>query len=147
MRKLIGLREVRALGPGQTVWDTAVTGFFARRQKSEAVSYGVFYRTAEGRERWPTIGRHGAPWTPDAARAKAQELLGEVAKDRDPAAEKRARRKATTVAELCDMYLADALAGRVLKRSGTAKRASTLEIDKGRIARPAPRYVCRRCRH
>ncbi len=69
------------------------------------------------------------------ARAKAQELLGDVARDRDPAAEKQARRKATTVADLCDLYLVDALAGRVLKRSGVAKKASTLEIDKGRIER------------
>ena len=134
-RGRIGLRDVRALGPGDVIWDAGVPGFGARRQKGAAIAYIVKYRTAEGRQRWHTIGRHGAPWTPDAARAKAQELLGEVAKDRDPAAEKRARRKATTVAELCDMYLADALAGRVLKRSGTAKRASTLEIDKGRIAR------------
>src|SRR5262249_17453524 len=40
-----------------------------------------------------------------------------------------------TVAELCDMYLADAVAGRVLKRAGVAKRSSTLSIDKGRIER------------
>jgi integrase len=134
-RNRIGLRDVRALKPGDVIWDTAVPGFGARRQKGDAVAYILKYRTAEGRQRWHTIGRHGAPWTPDAARAKAQELLGDVAKDRDPAAEKQARRKATTIAELCDMYLADALAGRVLKRSGTAKRASTLEIDKGRIER------------
>jgi integrase len=134
-RSRMGLRHVRALKPGETVWDAAVPGFGARRQKGAAVAYILKYRTGEGRQRWHTIGRHGAPWTPDTARAKAQELLGEVAKDRDPAAEKQARRKATTVAELCDMYLVDALAGRVLKRSGVAKNASTLTIDKGRIER------------
>jgi len=134
MRKLIGLREVRALGPGQTVWDTAVTGFFARRQKSEAVSYGVFYRTAEGRERWPTIGRHGAPWTPETARREARRILGEVVKGTDPAAVKRAARKAKTIAELCDAYLADAEAGRLLTR-GKTKKPSTLATDKGRIER------------
>ena len=31
-RKRIGLREVRAIDPGQIIWDTAVTGFAARRQ-------------------------------------------------------------------------------------------------------------------
>ena len=41
----IGLREVRALKPGQTVWDTAVAGFGARRQQSPAVSYVLIYRT------------------------------------------------------------------------------------------------------
>ena len=131
----IGLREVRALEPGEIIWDGAVPGFAARRQNGTAVAYILKYRTLEGRQRWHTIGRHGAPWTPTTARAKAKELLGEVAKGRDPAADRQAQRNAKTVAELCDMYLADALAGRVLKRSGVAKRASTLEIDKGRIER------------
>jgi integrase len=134
-RTRIGLRDVRALAAGEIIWDVAVPGFGARRQKGASITYVLKYRTNEGRQRWHTIGRHGAPWTPETARAKAQELLGEVAKGRDPAAEKRARRKATTVAELCDMYLADALAGRVLKRRGAPKKASTLEIDKGRIER------------
>jgi integrase len=81
------------------------------------------------------VGRHGAPWTPETARVKAKEILGEVAKGRDPAAEKRSLRKATTVSDLCDMYLTDALAGRVLKRTGVGKKQSTLAIDKGRIER------------
>src|SRR5580700_1402675 len=131
----IGLREVRALKPGQTVWDAGVSGFAARRQKGEAVAYVLKYRTAVGRQRWLTIGRHGAPWTPDTAREKAKELLGEVAKERDPAAEKQAKRHALTIAELCDAYMVDAEAGRVLKRGGASKKASTLTIDKGRVER------------
>ena len=83
-RNWIGLRDVRALKPGEMVWDTAVSGFGARRQWGAAIAYILKYRTSEGRQRWHTIGRHGAPWTPETARAKAQELLGEVAKDRDP---------------------------------------------------------------
>jgi integrase len=135
MRKTIGLREVRALGLGQMIWDLAVTGFVARRQKSEAVTYLVFYRTAEGRQRWYKIGRHGAPWAPETARQEARRILGEVAVGADPAAEKRAARKAATVAELCDAYLIDAEAGRLLTRSKNPKKASTLAIDRGRIER------------
>jgi Arm DNA-binding domain len=132
----IGLLEVRALKTHEMIWDTAVTGFAARRQVGAAVTYILKYRTIDGhRQRWYTIGRHGAPWTPDGARAKAQEILGDVAKGRDPAAQKQVSRKATTVAELCDTYLADAIAGRVLKRAGLAKKSSTLSIDKGRIER------------
>jgi integrase len=134
-RSRIGLRDVRALKPGEIVWDAVVPGFAARRQKGAAIAYILKYRTGAGRQRWHTIGRHGAPWTPDTARTKAQELLGEVAKDRDPGADKRTRLRATSVADLCDIYLADALAGRVLKRSGAAKKASTLVIDRGRIER------------
>ena len=40
-----------------------------------------------------------------------------------------------TVAELCDLYLADAEAGRLVTRRRTQKKASTLAIDRGRIAR------------
>ena len=101
-RKRIGLREVRALRPDEMVWDTAVTGFAARRQKSDAVTYFVKYRTTGGRQRWHTIGRHGSPWTPDSARMEARRILGEAVSGADPAAEKRASRKAVTVAELCD---------------------------------------------
>jgi integrase len=126
---------VRSLKPGETIWDQSLTGFGARRQKSDAVVYVLFYRTAEGRQRWFTIGRHGAPWTPESAREEARRLLGDVAHQRDPAAEKRAARNAQTVAELCDLYLADAEAGRLVTRRRTQKKASTLAIDKGRIAR------------
>jgi len=135
VRSRIGLRQVRSMKPGETIWDASLTGFGARRQKSDAVVYVLFYRTKEGRQRWFTIGKHGAPWTPNTAREEAKRLLGDVAHQRDPAAEKRAARNAQTVAELCDLYLADAEAGRLLTRRRTQKKASTLAIDKGRIAR------------
>src|SRR5689334_16024465 len=102
-RKRIGLREVRALQPKSIVWDGAVPGFGARRQQ-DATSYVLKYRTAEGRQRWYTIGRHGAPWTPDMAREEARRLLGEVSRGDDPAAKKRIARHAMTMAELCHKY-------------------------------------------
>jgi len=34
----IGLREVRELAPGETMWHAAVPGFAARRQKGKAVT-------------------------------------------------------------------------------------------------------------
>lgn len=134
-RKRIGLREVRALAPGMIVWDTAVAGFCARRQQSNAVAYCLKYRTVDGRQRWHTMGRHGAPWTPDEAREEARRLLGDVSKGADPAADKQAKRTAATVADLCDLYLADAEAGRLLTRRGGTKKTSTLYTDRGRIER------------
>lgn len=133
--KRIGLKEVRALGPGETIWDAAVPSFGARRQKGHAVAYVLKFRTAEGRQRWHTIGRHGAPWTPDTAREEARRLLGEVVRGTDPSAEKSAKRTATTVAELCNQYFEDAEAGRLLTRRKTSKKPSTLLTDKGRIQR------------
>ena len=133
--KRIGLKEVRALGPGETIWDAAVPSFGARRQKGPAVAYVLKFRTAEGRQRWHTIGRHGAPWTPEMAREEARRLLGEVVRGTDPSADRSAKRTALTVAELCDQYYGDAEAGRLLTRRKASKKASTLLTDKGRIQR------------
>ena len=130
----IGKREIAALQPGQIIWDRDISGFGARRQIN-AISYVLIYRTAEGRQRWHTIGRHGSPWAPDTARKEATRLLGSVAGGLDPAALKRAKRSAQSVAELSDMYLADAEAGRILTRRKVAKKASTLVTDRGRIER------------
>src|SRR5271169_5603416 len=137
-QKRIGLREVRALGPDEIVWDTgtgAVAGFGARRQKGPAVTYFVKYRTVDGRQRWQAIGRHGSPWTPEEARDRARRLIGMVKDGADPAADKQGARDAKRVAELCDAYLTDAEAGRVLTRSKEPKKPSTLAIDKGRVER------------
>jgi integrase len=134
-QKRIGLKDIRALQPGQIIWDGAVGGFHARRQKSKTVSYIVVYRTVEGRQRWQTIGHHGSPWTPDTAREAAKRILGHVVGGADPAAEKHAKRKAASVAELCDLYIADAEAGRLLTRRMVPKKPSTIATDKGRIER------------
>jgi integrase len=134
-QKRIGLKDVRQLGPGQIIWDGAVVGYGARRQKSTAISYVLFYRTQEGRQRWHTIGRHGAPWTPDMARDEAQRILGLVACGADPAVTKRTKRTARTITELCELYIADATAGRLLTRRRSAKKPSTLATDHGRIER------------
>lgn len=68
------------------------------------------------------------------AREEARRLLGEVVTGGDPAAEKRAARHALTVGDLCDRYLADAEAGRLLIRGGRTKKPRTLGGDRGMIA-------------
>src|SRR3974377_10862 len=105
------------------IWDSSLTGFGARRQRSTAVSYVLFYRTSEGRQRWYTIGRQRALWTPCAAREGAKRLLGDVARRHDPADDQRAKRNAKTVAELCDLYLRDAERGRLLTLRHTPQTA------------------------
>ncbi len=133
-RQRIGLRQIRALQPNHAIWDSSVPGFGARRQQSAAVSYVLFYRNKEGRQRWFTIGRHGAPWTPETAREEAKRLLGEVARSADPASDKHTKRNAKTVEELCDLYFGDAKAGRLSTRR-VQKKSSTLAVDYGRIER------------
>ncbi len=129
------MRDVGALQPRTTVWDAAVVGFGARRQRGTKVSYFVVYRTAEGRQRLITIGRQGSPWTPDTARQEALRVLGEVARGGDPMADRRARRSAAamSVADLCDRYLADAAAGRLLTRHRRPKKPSTIKTDRSRV--------------
>ncbi|HTR12419.1 MAG TPA: Arm DNA-binding domain-containing protein, partial [Roseiarcus sp.] len=132
---MITLKTIATISQNSTAWDEgkgAVTGLGARRQSGSAVAYVVKYRTADGRQRWATIGRHGAPWTPEMARDEARRILGEVAKGGDPARAKREGRHAATVAELCDVYLESCKTGRVLTRRETTKKASTLDGDRGR---------------
>src|SRR5260370_14279603 len=132
-RVKLGIKDIRELGEGCTIWDARISGCCARRRKSPAVFYALKYRTSDGRQRWYTIGRHGAPWTPDTARSEAQRLLAEVVQGNDPAAKKHAKRLAATVAELCDDYLLAAKQGRLLTRRGRSKKESTLATDRRRI--------------
>lgn len=131
----IGVRNVATLRPGSTIWDTALIGFGARRRQGAQVSYIVVYRTAEGRQRLITVGRHGSPWTPEAARVEALRLLGEVARGGDPMADRRSRKASTlmTMSELCGRYLADIEAGRLMTRHRQAKKASTIRTDRSRV--------------
>ena len=137
--KTITITAVESLLPNTTLWDDRVVGFGARRQRSAAVAYIVYYRVKfSGLQRMMTIGRHGSPWTPDTARDKAREVLAEVTrvdqngKAGDPGAVKAAWRAAPTVAALCDAYLADAKAGKVKKR-GKSKKLSTIATDEIRV--------------
>jgi integrase len=108
----ISIRAVEALGPGDALWDaehkSAVRGFGVRRQR-DAATYVVKYRVA-GRQRFLTIGPHGAPWTPEKARREAKRLLGLVAEGRDPADERAqaAQQAADTLGLLVDQYLGHA---------------------------------------
>jgi integrase len=105
----ISIRTVEALAPGATLWDaghrSAVRGFGVRRQ-SDGASYVIKYRTA-GRQRFVTIGPHGAPWTPELARREAKRLLGLVAGGKDPADEKAqaSLQAADTLGKIADQYL------------------------------------------
>jgi integrase len=134
VRGRIGLRQVRAVRPGQTIWDTTIMGLGIRRQQGDTVSYILQYRH-DGRRRLYTIGKHGSPWTPDTARAEALRLLGEIVRGIDPVAERKARRAAlsTTIADLCDRYVEDAEAGRLLTRRRVPKKVTTLATDRSRI--------------
>src|SRR5262245_52113798 len=125
MRRRIGLRDLKVLQPGETIWDSEVVGLHVRRQRGERVFFSLYYRTRVGRRRCMSLGPVGAPHTPDTARREAQRLLGLVATGVDPAAERVHRRNALTVSELADRYLEAAEAGRIVLRGGYTKKLTT----------------------
>jgi integrase len=98
-------RTVDALKPGEVAWDGELTGFGIRCQRKHKV-YVLKYRIS-GKQRWLSIGKHGAPWTPEKARKEAQRLLGLVAGGADPAKDRDAGKNKPTVAELCKRYMED----------------------------------------
>ncbi len=118
-------RSVDALIANTAIWDDELPGFGARRRHSGATYYFLKYRVG-ARQRWHTIGRHGAPWTPEEARKEALRLLGDVVRGNDPGAVRAADRKAATMEELCDLYLAEGVA---------TKKPSTIRNDRSRIER------------
>ncbi|MFZ0151055.1 MAG: tyrosine-type recombinase/integrase, partial [Xanthobacteraceae bacterium] len=67
------------------LWDDRVIGFGARRQ-TRGIFYYLRYRR-DGAQVMRSIGRHGSPWTPDAARNEALRLLGSVVGGNDPFAQ------------------------------------------------------------
>jgi integrase len=81
------------------LWDSAVQGFGARRQRNGVYFY-VRYR-ANGSQVVRSLGRLGA-LTPDTARAKARQLLGTVAGGVDPFASSSC---SETFATAIDFYL------------------------------------------
>jgi site-specific recombinase XerD len=117
-----------------SIMDTEVRGFGVRVKPTGAASYFVRYKMPDGSERRMVLGKVGVV-TPDEARKLAREKLAAVAAGGDPSAERHETRAALSVGELCDLYLEAAKAGLVTTRFKRPKRASTVEIDIGRVER------------
>jgi integrase len=85
------------------IWDDELRGFGLRVYPSGKKVYVAQCR-ANGRLRRINIGVHG-PMTAEVARKKAIELIAKAKNGGDPAAERDAERKATTVKELGERFL------------------------------------------
>jgi len=85
-------RVAEAVPKGEVIWDSEVTGFGARRQRTNAVFYLLRYRL-NGKQSFYSIGRHGSPWTPDEARTQAKRLLGQIASGIDPLMDRKLQRE------------------------------------------------------
>ncbi len=134
LRVKLSKRAVDALqsdGEEARVWDTDISGFGVRC-RGGGKYYFLKYRLPNGRQRWATIGRHGSPWTVETARREARRLLGQIVDGEDPVETKGIERADLTVSQLCDLYLVQPI---IITNRGTAKKASSLEIDRSNIER------------
>jgi len=119
---------------GQVIflWDKELRGFGCKIEGAGTKSFVLQYRNSEKRKRRIVLGRFGV-MTVEQARDEARIKLGDVAKGIDPADEKKSARDGVTVGQLCDWYLTEAEAGRLLGRKRMPIKASTLAMDRSRI--------------
>ncbi len=115
------------------LWDGEIRGFGVRVVPSGLKTFVVQYRNTEGKSRRIKIGRFGI-MTVEEARELAKVKLGRVADGIDPAEEPEAGKDDITVEALCDWYLTEAEAGRILGRKNRPIKASTLAMDRSRIS-------------
>jgi integrase len=114
------------------IWDKELRGFGCKIESGGTKSFILQYRNSERRKRRMVLGRFGVI-TVEQARDEARIKLGDVTRGLDPADEKQLARDSLTVGQLCDWYLAEADAGRLLGRKRAAIKQSTLAMDRSRI--------------
>ena len=100
---------LQATGRDYIVWDGELPSFGVRVRPSGSRSYVVQYRAGRGRKapsRRITIATP-SKLTPEEARGIAKGIIGDVARNDDPAADRTRKRREMTVREVAALYLAD----------------------------------------
>ena len=113
-------------------WDSELRGFGVRMKLSGECTYPIQFRNAEGRSRRMTLGSVTVLKIEDA-RELARTKLALVRRGEDPLEQRQALKTAPTVVQVCDWYLEEAEAGRLLGRRRRPIAASTLALDRSRI--------------
>ena len=105
-------RLIEAAGPRDKpfeLWDTEQRGLLLKVTPTGKRIFMVFYRAPDGTKRKPRLGVYGQI-TLAQAREAARQMLGEVARQKDPSAERQQQRRAPDMRTLCDRYLHDVAA-------------------------------------
>jgi hypothetical protein len=110
------------------LWDSELPGFGLRVRAGGTKVYVLKYGAGRrGLTRKLTIGRHGAPWTPETARDEARRLLGLVAAGQDPASARALAKGMPTLAEFAERYMRE--------HAEPHKKASTSKEDRRCLTR------------
>lgn len=125
-------RTIEALKPRACrydVFDGQLPGFSVRVHPNGRRTYR-FKFILDRRQRVITIGEHGAPWTPETARRRAQALRGRVAAHDNPVHDRAPPPASiTTVAQIIELWLREGPA------AAPNKRASSWRHDASRLRR------------
>lgn len=113
-------------------WDGELRGFGVRVKPSGVKTFLIQYRNQDGRTRRLVLGQCGV-LTPEQARDSARQKLAAASRGEDPSEDRHAARAGMTVSEVCDWYLEQAEAGRILGRNRRPIKSSTLHMDRSRI--------------
>ncbi|HEX2593844.1 MAG TPA: integrase arm-type DNA-binding domain-containing protein [Rhizomicrobium sp.] len=99
-----------ALLPGQTLFDTEVRGFVARRLSSGKITFGLKYsESGSGSQRWFALGVMDGAFTAEKARQAAILARGRIVEGRDPQAERVAARRKRELPNTLNRLLDDHL--------------------------------------
>jgi integrase len=135
MADKITIRRVDALAAGAVIWDGELRGFGVRRRGDADPVYFIQCRIGIGRgspQRWLSIGKHGSPWTPETARARAETMLRDARSGVDPLRALEAAKTSPTISKLCDAYL-EAAPTYVSPRKGRPKKQRSIDTDRSNI--------------
>lgn len=102
------INEAAPQGKRYEIWDSALPGLGLRVEPTGTKTFILRYRPAgtgrDGAKRFLKIGRYGEGFTPDQARTRAKDLIGQIARGEDPAEKIAQARAADTVAEIAEEY-------------------------------------------
>lgn len=136
-------RTVCALQPGErdfTVWDDELRGFGCRVHPSGRLTFVLKYRVGGGRaasQRKMVLGTYGT-LTVDQARELARHAQADVVKGGDPAGTRAAHRRAETLQQFAERYLADHAQA---KKSKTSAREDRRLLEKHILPKLGARKV------